>query len=108
MHPIAAISIGANVGARLRCDEQAVRRVIEERQPDGADLEEDDDRVGLQILDDVVEARLAAVADDLKVRIEMLDEEGADRQKARQLEELFCEVSRARGSHVGFVTLWGA
>ena len=103
VHPVAPISIGADIGARLRRDEQAVGGVIEQRQPDGTDLEEDDDRIGLQIFDDGVEALRAAGADRLEVRVQVLDEEGADGNEAGQLEELFREVTRACGSYVGFV-----
>ena len=55
---------------------------------------EDDDRVGLQIVHDVVEALRAARADRLEVRVEVLDQEGADRQEAGQLEQLLREIAR--------------
>ena len=57
------------------------------------------DGVGLEILDDVIEALGAAGTDGLEVRIEVLDQEAADGQKTRQLEQLPRDVAGTQGCH---------
>jgi hypothetical protein len=89
VEPVARVGVAQVVRARLPRDEEAVDRVVQERDEDERDLDEQDVGDGLQVGDGLVEVGRAALrVRRLRVGVEVLQQERAERHDARQLVQL--------------------
>src|SRR5919197_1548646 len=86
VEPVARVRVGEVVGPRLPGDEQPVDGVVDEGDEDADDLDEEDVGDGLEVFDRVVE--VAGPGHRLRVGVEVLQQEDAERQDAGQLVEL--------------------
>ena len=81
-----AVGRGLFVRPHLPRDEEAVDGVVDERDEDAANLDEDDVRDGLEVSDGVI--KVGRAGHRLRVGVEVFKQEEAEREDARQLVKL--------------------